>query len=338
MSPGILAFKPRTLQHCMYMSVMIIFTLLFNLVVYIYANEETQKLSGKIQGSKNGGNFYLYSNISRPSLCTGCFRPTYQLNINNNNICGHANMSIEVLILIISKFDHFEQRNTIRKTWLTPISNNTGGIRYVFILGKGKTDVKQNQIENEHLKHKDIVQLDFHDSYDTLTIKSILSFKWTLFECQVAKFILKTDDDTYINIKGLQFTVIKYSKHLKLRGIGGLCMQNQKPIRDTDSKWYVPNSMYPKTTYPTYCSGSAYITGYDIMKQIVSVSQDTPFFPMEDVYIGLVLQHIGLSMRNLVRFHGQYIANHCLYKRVSFVSAHKMTSERLLNIWNSKCE
>ena len=48
-------------------------------------------------------------------------------------------------------------------------------------------------------RYKDILQIDFQDSYRNLTLKSMLSFRWAVDECSSFQYILKTDDDMIVN-------------------------------------------------------------------------------------------------------------------------------------------
>ena len=46
----------------------------------------------------------------------------------------------------------------------------------------------------------DIIQAKFVDSYANLTVKSIALIRWVVDYCSQAEFMLKADDDMYINV------------------------------------------------------------------------------------------------------------------------------------------
>ena len=48
--------------------------------------------------------------------------------------------------------------------------------------------------------------LAFQDSYHNLTLKTVMGLKWMSIFCPHAKFILKTDDDIYVNVPLLTST------------------------------------------------------------------------------------------------------------------------------------
>ena len=65
------------------------------------------------------------------------------------------------------------------------------------------------QIVEEYRTHGDIIQEDFVDSYMNLTLKTIMGIKWAQNYCSKASFILKTDDDIFVNIPLLMENLIE---------------------------------------------------------------------------------------------------------------------------------
>jgi len=55
-------------------------------------------------------------------------------------------------------------------------------------------------VNREFERHKDLVQGNFIDSYRNLTLKAVLGLRWLSQYCRQAPFVIKTDDDTFINI------------------------------------------------------------------------------------------------------------------------------------------
>jgi hypothetical protein len=44
------------------------------------------------------------------------------------------------------------------------------------------------------------LKLFFQDTYHNLTLKTVMGLKWTSIFCPQVKFVLKTDDDIYVNV------------------------------------------------------------------------------------------------------------------------------------------
>ena len=71
----------------------------------------------------------------------------------------------------------------------------------------------QASLYRENYHHRDIIQGNFIDSYRNLTYKHAMGLKWVKYFCNGADYVLKTDDDNYINI----FGVIRFLKTLNWR-------------------------------------------------------------------------------------------------------------------------
>lgn len=56
--------------------------------------------------------------------------------------------------------------------------------------------------------------LPFQDSYHNLTLKTVMGLKWMSIFCPHAKFILKTDDDIYVNVPLLTSTAVEKESKL----------------------------------------------------------------------------------------------------------------------------
>lgn len=54
-------------------------------------------------------------------------------------------------------------------------------------------------LEDEHLLYGDIIRQEFLDTYNNLTLKTIMAFKWVIEFCPNARYIMKTDTDVFIN-------------------------------------------------------------------------------------------------------------------------------------------
>lgn len=96
--------------------------------------------------------------------------------------------------------------------------------------------VFQDDIMRESLKHKDLIIENFIDSYHNLTIKSIMMLKWIKNNCPIAKFMMKIDDDVYLNLPNLiAFMKLEQVKSENF-SIGKL-YTSERPHRERDSKW-----------------------------------------------------------------------------------------------------
>ena len=120
----------------------------------------------------------------------------------------------------------------------------------------------------------DLVVEDFHDTYLNLTLKTTFLLKWVKSSCSQAKFVFKVDDDVYVNPERLWNTL--ESSHLYSIMVNSPDQDNRpvatsidyalighvmktSPIRDPESKWYLPPTFYPLNIFPAFLSGTAYV-------------------------------------------------------------------------------
>lgn len=181
-------------------------------------------------------------------------------------------------------------------------------------------DEQQRRLINESEVYGDIIQESFIDSYNNLTLKTIMMLKWVTNNCDGrVKYIMKCDDDTFVNVPNLlqvllggtvplykasipfydRNTVSVKSPKNRLvevrRLLTGFLFCEAKPITDTSSKWYSPNYMYNKEFYPNYLSGSGYLMNLDAAKLLYRTLLTTPIFHLEDVYLtGIVADRVKL--------------------------------------------
>ena len=72
--------------------------------------------------------------------------------------------------------------------------------RLVFLLGATKDAALQRSLEMESRRHGDLVQGDFLDTYHNLSYKEIMGNLWISEFCEQAEFVVKTDDDQFIDL------------------------------------------------------------------------------------------------------------------------------------------
>lgn len=125
--------------------------------------------------------------------------------------------SKSLFIGIISAPGNFIQRNDIRQTWLLHFKDQQYHrhlidlIGFGFVIGKTKNKTIQNQIRDEAKTYKDIIQVDMYDGYFKVSKKDAALLNWIRDNCARADFVLKVDDDVYLNIRNLATTIEKIS-------------------------------------------------------------------------------------------------------------------------------
>lgn len=116
---------------------------------------------------------------------------------------------------------------------------------------------------------------------------------WIIEHCSEALYLVKLDDDVFVNIKPL-------SKHLVNKfGLNPIdskfiycnIVDNGLPARHNLSKWRVSYETYPFQYYPRYCEGFSYITNMATVRLMHQQSKIVPRFWIDDVYFTGLLLH-----------------------------------------------
>ena len=70
----------------------------------------------------------------------------------------------------------------------------------MFCTGSTLDENIQRSLEEESQEYGDLVQGDFLDNYYNLSYKAIMGNLWVAEFCSQAEFVVKTDDDMYVDL------------------------------------------------------------------------------------------------------------------------------------------
>nr|ACO10697.1 Beta-1,3-galactosyltransferase 1 [Caligus rogercresseyi] len=243
---------------------------------------------------------------------------------------------IDVLGIIHSSPGHFEHRDAIRRTWMQDWESQAppGSFKAVFLLGNSP-ELEDNQMQS-HLHSEmdtfgDIILEDFQDTYNNLTLKSILMLKFVVYYDLKIKFLFKMDDDIYINVD-------RYPEIIDLgsNSIGGNKFTNSSPIRYSsifsyEKKWVCPKWMFEEDKFPPYIEGSGYLIPGDKIGPLFTHSLQVPIVHLEDVFItGILAQRAGIARENIESFVDKS-RNVCSSNRTKFIY-HSLTPRKILQL------
>ena len=237
--------------------------------------------------------------------CRACSMPDVSFIIVPKHKC-HQN-KLRVMFLINSFHQNYAKRKGIRETWGQRSLISDLNMDYVFIFGVNKNTRDNLLIQQEDEMFNDVVQADFVEQYTHLNIKTLTGLKWATRYCQQAQLIIKTDDDMFMNVYGLQ-SAVQAGKFSQENMIQGNCMSSGYPHRCPMSKWYAPFRFYPYRFYGHFCLGSAFIMTQESARKLYKATRKVPYFHVEDVYISALggaaaglsrRQYPGIQMREV---------------------------------------
>ncbi|XP_069181535.1 beta-1,3-galactosyltransferase 1 isoform X2 [Procambarus clarkii] len=205
--------------------------------------------------------------------------------------------------------------------------------KLIFLLGtaRGKNLIS-NAIQEESIIFGDIVVEDFIDSYTNLTLKTVFILKWVHNNCPGAKFIMKVDDDIFVNVPNLHNYLL--NKTTKAPLLTGNLICGARPIHDQWSKWYTPQYMFREGKYPNYLSGTGYVLSTNLVEPLLGAALSTPYFHLEDVFLtGICARKIGVHPKDNFGFSYQRRAvSPCVYKEV--IMGHGVIPSEMIKLWN----
>jgi beta-1,3-galactosyltransferase 1 len=266
-------------------------------------------------------------NRTRQDECKMCFRHDFKYVIDNPKI-----------VMIFTEHKLLTARDAIRQTWISAADSNskTSNIRYAFLLGYTSDEKASADVLQESSQYGDIIKEDFLDSYKNLTYKTMMAYKWVSSKCSRAKYVMKTDDDMFVNIPAIIQLLNQTGDQLQ-NAMTGACNQKAGPIRDARSKWFASITSYPRNSYPGFCSGTGYVTSGHLAKKVYEISHTVPFFHLEDVYVSLCIKKLGFKLIGVPGFCLGGPRNTCKHKSDGVKTIHHVPPPVLVSMWKRKC-
>ncbi|XP_064605003.1 beta-1,3-galactosyltransferase 5-like [Liolophura sinensis] len=223
-----------------------------------------------------------------------------------NDIQPYCEENAILLIMITSAPGNYERRNAIRKSWC---SSHTMGFsaqqwQCVFMIGQTENSTISTHITQEAFRFRDILQGSYLDVYRNLTLKVFHGFDWAAKNCHQVQYLLKTDDDCFVNAGLLYNFLVNHNHNLLNLYVGNVFSAEDKRtvVRNPKSRWFVSEQDFAETIYPRYSSGTGYLMSYDVLLRLVQVSKSVTPFPVEDAYVGYLIYKLGIEPIASTRF------------------------------------
>ncbi|XP_068098396.1 beta-1,3-galactosyltransferase 2-like [Hyperolius riggenbachi] len=260
----------------------------------------------------------------------------YEYFINEPNKC-QGDVPFLVLLIAVERRQK-EARQAIRQAWGKEDFVPGMKILRLFLLGKDAqwTNETQQDLLKESQEYHDIIQQDYLDTYRNLTVKVLMGLHWVATYCPKASYVMKTDTDMFVNTEYLINTVLKPDQPPRQNYFTGRLIRDAEPIRNRDSKWHVKVEEYLEGVYPLYCSGTGYVFSVDLASKIVNISTTVRWLYLEDVYVGLCLQKLGIAPvappKDTDFSYNKIEYSECMYNQI--VTSHQLTPEEIILYWD----
>ncbi|XP_040901787.1 N-acetyllactosaminide beta-1,3-N-acetylglucosaminyltransferase 2 [Toxotes jaculatrix] len=262
--------------------------------------------------------------------------------INQPNKCilreGEGTNQTFLLFAIKSTPGNFERRQAVRETWGREGMYQRGlRVRTVFLLGNSPLDDPDlSPLLSFEAKHfGDLLQWDFQDSLLNLTLKMNMFLQWTLKHCPHVSFVFSGDDDVFVNTPALLSYLQSLTASKASQLYVGHVISTANPLRDPNIKYYIPLSFYDGP-YPAYAGGGGFLISGVLLQPLYSVSHVIPFFPIDDVYIGMCAKALGVSPEAHEGFQTFDVKEHdrgnlCVHKDLILI--HQRSPPQVKRLW-----
>lgn len=213
----------------------------------------------------------------------------YHFVINEPHKCEEEEPFVVLMVPVAP--NNRPHRDIIRSTWGSENLVQGKVVKAFFMLGLQTGERLQDQLLQESKDHRDLIQGDFLDCYKNLTIKTMVMLEWLNSYCSGATYAMKIDSDMFLNVPNLVNMLLNAPK---MNYLTGLVARGASVLRDPSSKWYLPTELYPDPMYPRYALGLGYVLSLDLPKKLQEASRHVKALYIEDVYLGLCMQHLGI--------------------------------------------
>ncbi|XP_008580051.1 PREDICTED: beta-1,3-galactosyltransferase 4 [Galeopterus variegatus] len=293
-----------------------------------------------------------------------------RLLIPNHEACGGPGAPPFLLILVCTAPENLNQRNAIRASWGGLREARGLRVQTLFLLGEPKEQhpswgPHSNELARESAAQGDILQAAFQDSYRNLTLKTLSGLNWANKHCPMARYILKTDDDVYVNVPELVSELVlrggrweqweRVMEPQKEAAIGdekpggqalggeavpllylGRVHWRVNPSRTPGGRHCVSEEQWPHTwgPFPPYASGTGYVLSASAVQLILKVASRAPPLPLEDVFVGVSARRGGLAPTHCVKLAGatHYPLDRCCYGKF-LLTSHKLDPWKMQEAW-----
>lgn len=213
-------------------------------------------------------------------------------------------------------------------------------IKHVFVMGSnnlGSVDLKA--LAEEQAEHQDLMLLpQLVDSYVNLTRKMLWAFEEVDRQFDF-DYLLKADDDTYVNLSILAEDLLRYHGNLrKLHLPGELVPQlywgffNGRAQIKSGGQWRESNYNNVCDRFLPYALGGGYVLSRGLVRHIARHGHRLVGYRSEDVSVGTwLVNQRHVHRRHDVRFDTGYQPRRC---QPYHLVLHKRTVEDMYKLWN----
>ncbi|XP_071099875.1 beta-1,3-galactosyltransferase 1-like [Haliotis cracherodii] len=262
--------------------------------------------------------------------------------LGDKSICGDV-AYVHALFVVHSAVGNYQNRQAIRQIFRRDPYYKKYTIRLLFLLGQPNEMKLQNKIYEEFRQYGDVIQGVFLDTYHNLTYKAVMGMKWISQNCRNVKYIVKMDDDVYVDLHNFfthLYNPFRSSDHTVIcrAMLRGQVKVNRK------GKWGVEKNhlRYYKQFPFSYCSGFAVVMPAAMIPVLYKATLTVPFFWIDDIYLfgmarGFIRKSVLHDITRKKYFEHDIKKNwKCLRRAGCELVFACMSSKLMLHVWKER--
>lgn len=219
----------------------------------------------------------------------------YSFTVDEPHVCETKTPFLVLMVPVAP--GNLAARWAIRRTWGGEPRVQGRTVLTLFVLGlPGGPDAEEHRddVRQESRVYRDLIQCDFLDSYVNLTIKTMLMLEWLSTRCPSASYAMKVDSDIFLNVHNLVRMLLAPDTPRE-NYVTGLVWRHSPVVRNRHQKFFMPREVVAEPEYPPYPLGLGYVMSNDLPRKILGVSCRVRPVYIEDVYLGMCLNLLGIS-------------------------------------------
>ncbi|VDL97088.1 unnamed protein product [Schistocephalus solidus] len=228
----------------------------------------------------------------------------------SKTVCTEEQRGKEVyrfLVIVKSATKNFQARSRLREFIHNQTSRLPFPVGLLFSMGLPRElhEMESNEPVLQNLRTEselfdDILLTNFMDTYDNLTLKTIINLRFAHTICRgVSTQFVILDDDYGISLQGLLDSLTSFSRSDLLRHAFGIVNPSSTVIRSRGHKWALDRAAFPYDIFPNYMSGFCYVIGAQAIEALSIVAAFTKPLRLEDAYIGIMAAKLNMSLHTI---------------------------------------
>ncbi|XP_067828348.1 acetylgalactosaminyl-O-glycosyl-glycoprotein beta-1,3-N-acetylglucosaminyltransferase-like isoform X2 [Heptranchias perlo] len=253
-----------------------------------------------------------------------------KFNTSEAKTCPSLKSGSLLIIATNSQPTSFYRRSALRRSWAQSQQLKDYMVITFFMVAMTRNEKLMALVAYESREYGDIILWDFEEQRANLTLKIRCLLQWLNDECTSADFVLKVDDDEFVNPEA----VVNYINGDKnaTTAISGNVHRHPMVYRIGSNK--VSTYLHPSDIYPDFASGGGYLVPRAFIPELYRQSKRLPVFPVDDVDMGYLVLASKIPLRHQNQFHMWGLEYTVKKFKEAFV-VHSLAPQQVIEMWNN---